>query len=87
MRSTPIFTDSNFEIRRGEKAALVGPNGVGKSTLMKLITGDLSGNDGKLALGYNLQIGYFAQHHLEQLNASNSVLDENMELRSLYAQK
>ncbi len=72
----PIFTDSNFELRRGEKAALVGPNGVGKSTLMKLITGDLKGNEGKLALGYNLQIGYFAQHHLEQLNASNTVLDE-----------
>ena len=72
----PIFTDSNFEIRRGEKAALVGPNGVGKSTLMKLITGDLKGNEGKLSLGYNLQIGYFAQHHLEQLNAKNTVLDE-----------
>ena len=45
----PIFTDSNFEIRRGEKAALVGPNGVGKSTLMKLITGDLKAREGKLA--------------------------------------
>ncbi|MCD6337581.1 MAG: ABC-F family ATP-binding cassette domain-containing protein [Candidatus Marinimicrobia bacterium] len=72
----PIFTDSNFEIRRGEKVALVGPNGVGKSTLMKLITGDLKAQEGKLSLGYNLQIGYFAQHHLEQLDGKNTVLDE-----------
>jgi ATP-binding cassette subfamily F protein 3 len=74
--SDPVFTDSNFEIRRGEKAALVGPNGVGKSTLMKLIHGELEPKDGKLSLGYNLQIGYFAQHHLEQLDGSNTVLDE-----------
>ena len=72
----PGFTDTDFEIRRGEKAALVGPNGVGKSTLMKLITGELEVQQGKLALGYNLNIGYFAQHHLEQLNGSNTVLDE-----------
>ncbi len=72
----PVFTESNFEIRRGEKAALVGPNGVGKSTIMKLITGELKAQEGKLALGYNLQIGYFAQHHLEQLDSKNTVLDE-----------
>ena len=72
----PIFTDTDFEIRRGEKAALVGPNGVGKSTLMKLITGELEAQKGKLSLGYNLQIGYFAQHHLEQLDGKNTVLDE-----------
>jgi len=72
----PVFTGTNFEIRRGEKAALVGPNGVGKSTLMKLITGELQTQKGKLSLGYNLQIGYFAQHHLEQLDGSNTVLDE-----------
>ena len=72
----PVFSGTDFEIRRGEKAALVGPNGVGKSTLMKLITGELEVQQGKLALGYNLQIGYFAQHHLEQLNGHNTVLDE-----------
>ena len=72
----PVFTGTNFEIRRGEKAALVGPNGVGKSTLMKLITGELQTQKGKLSLGYNLQIGYFAQHHLEQLDGNNTVLDE-----------
>ena len=72
----PVFTDTDFEIRRGEKVALVGPNGVGKSTLMKLINGELEVQEGKLSLGYNLQIGYFAQHHLEQLDGSNTVLDE-----------
>jgi len=72
----PIFSDSNFEIRRGEKVALVGPNGVGKSTLMKLITGELKSQLGKLSLGYNLKIGYFAQHHLDQLDGKNTVLDE-----------
>ncbi len=71
-----ICEDSDFEIRRGEKAALVGPNGVGKSTLMKLITGELTPKSGILKLGYNLTIGYFAQHHLDQLDGRNTVLDE-----------
>ncbi|MFA6618820.1 MAG: ABC-F family ATP-binding cassette domain-containing protein [Candidatus Neomarinimicrobiota bacterium] len=71
-----VFTNSNFEIRRGEKAALVGPNGVGKSTLMKLIIGNLEATEGKLLLGYNSKIAYFAQHHLELLNPRNTVLEE-----------
>jgi ATP-binding cassette subfamily F protein 3 len=72
----PVFSRGHFEIRRGEKAALVGMNGTGKSTLMKLICGELQVQEGSLKLGYNLRIGYFAQHHLDQLNLRNSVLDE-----------
>ncbi|MFA7195721.1 MAG: ABC-F family ATP-binding cassette domain-containing protein, partial [Candidatus Neomarinimicrobiota bacterium] len=73
---TPVFSNTNFEIRRGEKVALVGPNGVGKSTLMKLITGELTADEGTLKSAYNLKIAYFAQQHLEQLDLSKSVLEE-----------
>lgn len=73
---TPVFSNTDFEIRRGEKAALVGPNGAGKSTLMKLIIGELKPSGGTLKTGYNLKIAYFAQQHLEQLDLKKTVLDE-----------
>ena len=71
-----VFNQSDFDIRRAEKVALVGPNGAGKTTLMKLICGYLTPQSGTLKLGYNLTIGYFAQHHVDQLDASKTVLDE-----------
>lgn len=73
---TPVFKHANFEIRRGEKCALVGPNGIGKSTLMKLINGELQSDSGTLKTGYNLHTAYFAQQHLEQLDLSKNVMEE-----------
>lgn len=72
----PLLKNCDLEIRRGEKAALVGPNGVGKTTLMKLITGEIRPQQGSLKTGYNLHTGYFAQQHLEQLDLRKTVLDE-----------
>lgn len=72
----PVFTDATFQIRRGEKVALLGPNGVGKSTLMKIISRELEPGDGKARWGHNLEMAYFAQHQLDQLNPELNVLDE-----------
>ena len=74
--SGPVFKDATFQIRRGEKVALLGPNGVGKSTLMKIICRELEPGGGKARWGYNLEIAYFAQHQLDQLNPEINVLDE-----------
>ena len=59
----------------GETVAIIGPNGVGKSTLIKTLTGDVTALQGEARPGANVKVGYFAQAH-ETLNAENSILDE-----------
>lgn len=71
----PIFTGVNMVIERGEHVAFVGRNGEGKSTMMKLITGQLHPCQGTAALGYNVQLGYYAQNQDESLDYSISVYD------------
>ena len=61
-------------IERDSKTAFVGQNGQGKSTLAKIIVGDLQ-HKGELKLGHNVQIGYFAQNQAEYLDGSKTVLD------------
>jgi ATP-binding cassette subfamily F protein 3 len=65
-----VFGNANFMIERGEKIAFVGKNGEGKSTLVKCIMKEIE-HDGKLTLGHNVKIGYFAQNQA-------SLLDENL---------
>lgn len=62
-----VFHDVNFIIKRGEKVAFVGKNGEGKSTLIKCIMNEISYN-GKLKLGHNVQVGYFAQNQAQLLD-------------------
>lgn len=56
-----LIKDFSLNILRGDKIALIGPNGIGKSTLLKVLLGQLIPQEGKVALGTNLQIGYFDQ--------------------------
>jgi ATP-binding cassette subfamily F protein 3 len=63
------------EIRRGERIGLIGPNGAGKTTLLRTIVGQLPALGGRLSLGHNVQIGYYAQTH-EGLNPRATILDE-----------
>ena len=63
-----LFSDLSFEIKKGDKTALIGPNGVGKTTLIKLLVGELSPLAGRVDEGVNVRIGYYDQ---------NTVLDEN----------
>lgn len=69
-----IYRGLDFTIERGERIALVGPNGEGKSTLLKMIAGALAPDAGKLTLGHNVVPGYFAQHHIEGLDLDASIL-------------
>lgn len=70
-----VFHDVNLTINRGEKVAFVGKNGEGKSTLVKCIMGEISDYTGKLMLGHNVQIGYFAQNQAQLLDGELTVFD------------
>lgn len=70
-----IFKHSNGLIERGDKIALIGANGLGKSTLLRVIAG-IESHAGTRKLGYNVKQGFFAQHQLESLNLQNNILQE-----------
>lgn len=70
-----IYHDVNLTINRGEKIAFVGKNGEGKSTLVKCIMDEITDYTGKLTLGHNVQIGYFAQNQAQQLDETLTVFD------------
>ena len=70
-----LLEDINFTIYRGDKVGLIGPNGVGKTTLFKMILGEIAPDEGDIILGHNVHIGYFDQEQTE-LNLSKTVIDE-----------
>ena len=70
-----VFSNADIEIRRGEKVALVGRNGEGKTTLMRVMTGELSPISGEAKVGYNVNIGYFAQNQEDILDKNLTVME------------
>ena len=68
-----VFSDAAIEVRRGEKVALVGRNGEGKTTLMRVIMGELDPMDGESIVGYNVNIGYYAQNQEDILDKDDTV--------------
>ncbi len=73
---THVFSDVRLTLHRGEKIGLVGPNGAGKTTLLKMLAGALEPDSGQVRLGANVRVGYFAQHTVEQLDLSRTVIEE-----------
>jgi ATP-binding cassette subfamily F protein 3 len=71
-----VYEDLDFRLVRGDRAAFLGKNGQGKTTLMKLLAGRLNPTSGRGRIAPGVKIGYFAQHLLEQLHPEMSVLDE-----------
>lgn len=72
---TILFKDINFNIYRGEKVALIGPNGIGKSTLFKIIMNELNPLSGDFKIGTNVFTSYFHQEQ-KTLDLKNSIIDE-----------
>jgi ATP-binding cassette subfamily F protein 3 len=79
---TPILEKVTLQITAGSRFGLLGPNGAGKSTLIKLLAGLLKAQEGECTLGDGLQMGYFAQHQLEQLCDEDSPLQHLQRLDS-----
>lgn len=68
-----VFKGVDFEINRGEKVAFVGKNGMGKTTLAKMVVGQIP-YDGTLTLGHNVELAFYAQHQAESLDGNKTVL-------------
>jgi ATPase subunit of ABC transporter with duplicated ATPase domains len=66
-----VLRDMSFIVRRGEKVAVIGPNGLGKSTLLKIITDHVPADAGVVNLGHEVRVGYFAQDHHEVLKSAD----------------
>ena len=68
-----VFSGANIEIKRGEKVALIGRNGEGKTTLMRVIAGELEPFSGEVKLGHNVIMGYYAQNQEDVLDKNETV--------------
>ena len=68
-----VFSDAQIEVRRGEKVALVGRNGEGKTTLMRVIMNELDPKEGSAMVGYNVNVGYYAQNQEDILDKEDTV--------------
>ncbi len=78
-----LFRGVNLDIKRGERICILGPNGIGKTTLLRVILGELSPDAGYLKIGHNVAFGYYDQGQL-LLSDSNTVLEELKESYRLY---
>ena len=78
-----LFRNVNLDIKRGERICIVGPNGVGKTTLLRVLLGELPPTAGYLKIGHNVAFGYYDQGQL-LLNDSNTVLEELKDSYRLY---
>ena len=72
----PLIQNVSLEIEKGERIGIIGKNGRGKSTLLRLIAKDLEPQEGSLSLSENTRIGYFGQTHIDRLNPEHRVEDE-----------
>ncbi|MDD3334017.1 MAG: ABC-F type ribosomal protection protein [Eubacteriales bacterium] len=70
-----VFEHLNFKLRTGDRVALIGPNGVGKSTLFKIIMNQATPDHGGVKFGVNIDVGYYDQHQ-QNLNPASTILDE-----------
>ena len=75
----PVLSNVSFHIEKQEKAAIVGINGAGKSTLLKIITGELSADEGEVYLARGTTVGYLAQN--QDLDSSRSIYEEMLEVK------
>src|SRR5689334_9480302 len=80
-----VYAGVDFQVERGDRVALVGINGAGKSTLLKMLAGTLPFDAGERVLGSHVEVQYYAQHQLDALDPTRTVLEE-LELAAPEAQ-
>jgi len=71
-----LLKNTSVSIERGDKIALIGANGKGKSTLLRIVSGTAEAVEGERVMGYNVIQAFFAQHQLESLHLENEILEE-----------
>lgn len=84
-RSRQLFEGVNLDIKRGERICIVGANGIGKTTLLKMLLGQLEPTSGRLKIGHNVQMGYYDQGQ-QLLNNEGTVIDEIHDEYRLYSE-
>ncbi len=72
----PLYKDINLTVLRGERIAIIGANGCGKTTLLRMVAGEIEPDEGKISLGHAVSMGYFAQHHSDMLDLQKTVIQE-----------
>ena len=80
-----LFQKVSFDIKRGEKICLIGPNGVGKTTLLKILLNEIQPDTGTVRQGHNVLFGYYDQEQ-QLLNSTNTVLEELHSSYKLYTE-
>lgn len=71
-----LYKDINISVLRGERIAIIGPNGSGKTTLLRMVADEIKPDHGKIILGHNVIMSYFAQHHLDMLDPGKTIIEE-----------
>jgi ATP-binding cassette subfamily F protein 3 len=79
---TRVYSRLDATLLRGQRVAVVGLNGTGKTTLLKLLSQELSPDAGSIQLGHGVQMGYYAQHHADTLDGSSTILEDIWKLAS-----
>jgi ATPase subunit of ABC transporter with duplicated ATPase domains len=72
---TPLFKGLNLMVEVGERIAIIGPNGIGKTTLLRTLVGELTPDTGTVKLSENVNLGYFAQDHADDFADGSSLFD------------
>jgi len=79
-----LFSNVSFDIKRGERICIIGPNGTGKTTLLKMIMSEIKPSEGHIKVGHNIVFGYYDQEQT-MLDDSSTVIEEMREAYSLYS--
>jgi len=85
--TSPIARNLSLSIQRGQRIAIIGANGIGKSTLVKTLAGVLPLIDGKLEFGHNVTLGYHAQNHLDSLKSHETALENVGQANPLFSEQ